>query len=170
MAPEKLQLRKAGIDDAEAIVRLNERSVAVTSPMSHEQCRELLAMSDFSLIVEYAGEVAGFLLAMTEGKNYNNGNYQWFGQRLRNFIYIDRIVIDENIRGAGLGKSLYAKLFNCARDSQLKLIAAEIDIQPANPSSLAFHDRHGFVELATRVLDNGKVVSMRVCSVDAQAS
>ena len=158
-------LRDATIEDSDAIVRLNDLSVAVTSPMDADRYRELLAISDLASVVELEGEVAAFLLTIGEGRPYDNGNYHWFSRRLKSFLYIDRVVVDQARRGAGLGQQLYAHLFEWALDHGVLLLAAEFDIEPLNEASLAFHDRHGFVELGTRVLPNGKVVSMRVKSL-----
>lgn len=158
-------LRDATIEDSDAIVRLNDMSVAVTSPMDSDRYRELLAISDLASVVEFEGEVAAFLLTIREGRPYDNGNYHWFSHRLNSFLYIDRVVVDQAKRGAGLGQQLYAHLFTWAMDHGITLLAAEFDIEPPNKASLAFHERHGFVELGTRVLQNGKVVSMRIKSL-----
>ena len=45
------------------------------------------------------------------------------------------------------------------------IMAAEIDLVPANPGSIAFHRKYGFVELGTRTLDSGKIVSMQVTAL-----
>lgn len=155
-------LRDATLEDSDAIVRLNHMSVAVTSPMDAGRYRELLAISDLSSVVELDGEVAAFLLTIRERRSYDNENYRWFSNRLNNFLYIDRVVVDQARRGSGLGQQLYTHLFTWAANHKISLLAAEFDIEPPNKASLAFHDRHGFVELGTRILKNGKVVSMRV--------
>ncbi|GAB1411181.1 hypothetical protein MASR1M90_23350 [Desulfovibrionales bacterium] len=136
--------------------------------MDADQYRKLLSMSDFAFIAELDGEIAGFLLALREGRPYDNGNYRWFTSHLKNFLYIDRVVVDEAKRGIGLGRSLYAQLFTWSVARQIRQVAAEIDIEPPNPISLTFHDRHGFVELGTRILDNGKRVSMQVKTLESE--
>ena len=87
-------LRDATIEDSDAIVRLNDLSVAVTSPMDADRYRELLAISDLASVVELEGEVAAFLLTIGEGRPYDNGNYHWFSRRLKSFLYIDRVVVE----------------------------------------------------------------------------
>lgn len=162
-------LRAATVEDSDAIVRLNQEAVTFTSAMDSDRFRELLAISDYASVIEIEGEVAAFLLGIGEGRPYDNGNYRWFSERLTDFLYIDRVVVDGACRGVGLGQRLYAHLFDWVMNRQLSHLAAEFDIEPPNLASLAFHDRHGFVELGTRVLDNGKRVSMRVKSLEEVA-
>ena len=57
---------------------------------------------------------------------------------------------------------LYDRLAQAAQRLGDLTMAAEMDLVPANPGSIAFHRNYGFVELGTRTLDNGKVVSMQV--------
>lgn len=114
------------------------------------------------LVAEVDGEIAGFLLGLSEGAAYENGNYEWFSKRYDNFVYIDRVVVDGRFRGVGIGQSLYTHVFEWSRRQRLNHIAAEIDIEPPNTGSLRFHDRLGFEEIDTRQLANGKTVSMRV--------
>lgn len=159
-------LRDATIEDSDDIVRLNQEAVAVTSPMNADRYRELLAMSDYATVIELEGKVVAFLLGIGAGRAYDNGNYRWFSEHLTEFLYIDRVVVDGECRGIGLGQRLYAHLFDWTLNRKLLHLAAEFDIEPPNLASLAFHDRHGFVELGTRVLDSGKLVSMRVKALE----
>lgn len=155
-------LRSATLGDTATIVALNAAVVAVTSPMDDARFHALLAVSSFCTVVERDGAVIGFILAMQNGAAYDNGNFQWFADRLNRFVYIDRIVIGEAARGLGLGRTLYDHLANAARQQGSLTMAAEMDLVPANPGSIAFHARYGFVELGTRTLDSGKIVSMQV--------
>ena len=76
-------------------------------------------------------------------------------------------MIGEAARGHGLGRRLYDDLAQAAVRQGSLLMAAEMDLVPANPGSIAFHRQYGFVELGTRSLDSGKVVSMQVRGIEA---
>jgi len=154
-------LRPATRADVEAIVRLNQDAVKMTSPMSEARCLELLSLSVLTIVAEVDGCVVGFVLTIGEGKPYDNGNYRWFSEKLRDFIYIDRVVIDATQRGAGLGQALYEYVCSWACRNGLTNVAAEIHIDPPNPASLKFHQRYGFVEIGTRTLEDGKRVGMQ---------
>ena len=147
--------------DAAAVVALNATVVAVTSPMDAARHAELLALSAFAEVAEHDGEIVGFILPMAEGTAYNNGNFAWFSERLRRFVYIDRVVVAAATRGQGLGEAFYRRLSIRARDHGALWLAAEIDSDPPNPGSLAFHRRNGFVAVGERRLDSGKAVSMQ---------
>lgn len=164
---DEILLRSAGPGDTAAIVALNAAVVAVTSPMDDARFQALLAVSSFCTVAERGGTVIGFILAMQNGAPYDNGNFQWFADRLNRFVYIDRIVIGEAARGHGLGRRLYDDLAQAAVRQGRLLMAAEMDLVPANPRSIAFHRKYGFVELGTRTLDSGKVVSMQVRGIEA---
>jgi hypothetical protein len=58
------------------------------------------------------------------------------------FLYIDRVVIAPGSRGLGHARRLYEDLAAIAGGRPL---CCEVNLVPANPASLAFHDRLGFV-------------------------
>lgn len=157
-----IHLRDATLADTATIVALNEDVVAVTSPMDDARFHHLFQLSDYCIVAEKEGEVIGFVLAMKAGAAYENGNFDWFGQRLDAFVYIDRIVISEAGRGHGIGGKLYAHVAEAAKATGCTVMAAEMDLEPPNVGSLNFHEKAGFTKLGTRALDSGKIVSMQV--------
>ncbi len=157
-----IALRPATSGDAAAIVALNAAVEAVTSPMDEADFAALLAVSGLCTVVARGDDVLGFILAMEQGAAYANGNFQWFSDRLNRFIYIDRVVIADGARGMGLGGMLYDHLADDAHRKGALVLAAEMDLVPANHGSLHFHGRRGFKQLGTRTLPSGKVVSMQV--------
>ena len=161
-----LNFRNAKSADAEIIANLNEAVVSVTSPMTAEQFLELKALSRYCLVVETSsGEVEGFIIVMTKGEPYDNGNYQWFSERYNDFAYIDRIVLGPSLRNLGVASQLYDLIGDMAIDDGCRVLAAEMDIDPPNPHSLHFHSRYGFEEVGVRDLERGKTVSMQVAPI-----
>ncbi len=69
------------------------------------------------------------------------------------------MVVADAWQGRGLGRALYADLSAQARDAGLPLLACEVNLDPPNPGSMAFHARLGF-EPAGEATDprNGKRV------------
>ncbi len=160
-------LREYTESDAAAVVRLNAESVAVLSPMDDLRFRSLAAMADLLRVADAAGQVVGFLLAFADGREYDSVNYRWFAARFKRFLYIDRVTLDPTYRGAGIGSRFYRLAERYAREAGLAWLVAEVDVVPPNPVSLAFHDRLGFVEVARQTAGGGKIVSLRVKSLDA---
>lgn len=155
-------LRPATIDDGEDIVTLNASSVAVTSPMDNKRFRQLFDLCAITIVADIDEEVVGFLMGFTDDSVYDNGNYRWFAERLKRFVYIDRVVVSESCRSSGVGRAFYSHIQFWAKNADLLSIAAEMDVDPPNTVSLNFHHKAGFVQIGTRMLDSGKVVSTQI--------
>ena len=156
-----MRIRSANPNDASQIAELNEVFVAVTSPMDAQRFLELFDLCSYCLVVDDGERLLGFVMAMRNEVSYDNGNYQWFETRVRNMVYVDRIVLAADARGKGLGNQLYDELTTMARADGCKVMTAEMDIEPPNTHSLHFHSKRGFVEQGQRVLEGGKRVSMQ---------
>ena len=157
-----ISLRDAKPEDIPSIVTLNKEIVAVTSPMDSDRFEELWRLSSHCVVAEKDGAVIGFVLAMQKGAAYENGNYNWFSDRLNNFVYVDRIVVSKEGRGLGVGSRLYHHVAEAAKDDGCLVMSAEMDLVPPNEQSLRFHEKDGFVELGSRELESGKIVSMQI--------
>lgn len=103
---------------------------------------------------------AAFLLAYDERAGAGLGpNYAWFKARYPRFVYIDRVVVDGAGRGRGIASRLYADLFAMAAAAGHALVGCEVNSDPPNPASDAFHARHGFAEVGlAHLADRGKTV------------
>lgn len=152
--------------DEEAILKLNENSVSVLSPMDKTRFMHLKSLSRLILVAEYDKKVVAFLIGFSDNADYDSVNYQWFSARLKSFFYIDRIVVNNKYRSCGIGRTFYSKIYDWASQQGMKWLVAEIDIEPPNEKSLKFHNRQQFVEVAKQTVGNGnKVVSLQVKSI-----
>ena len=99
-----IEIRSAGMKDADYILNLNEVNVEVLSPMDLDRYRYFLNCSDMFQVAEVNGEPAAFLIALREGiADYTSENYIWFSGQYDRFLYVDRIVIDEKFRATESG-------------------------------------------------------------------
>ncbi len=156
-------IREAMPEDYGEILRLNEESVQFLSPMNLDRLRHLKNECELFWVAENQGKIQAFIIAFREGADYDSVNYQWFENHYDKFLYIDRIVVDIGARKAGLGKLIYDAIFIYAGKSAVNQITAEIDIEPANPVSLRFHERYGFHEVGRQEVAGGsKIVSLQV--------
>ena len=120
--------------------------------------REIVGSSDAPLL--------GFVLAMLPLRDYASENYRYFVNRGDSFLYVDRIVVDAEIRGVGLGRLLYGHAFGLARAAGLSEVTCEVNTMPPNPESMAFHARLGFAEVGRQATKNGTVeVALLAASV-----
>jgi len=111
----------------------------------------------------------GFIIAVQPGAAYDSPNFRWFEQRYERFVYVDRIVVAAASRGKGLARAFYQTLFERARLANARHIACEVNVDPPNPASDAFHARMGFVEVGRRLLsDRGKTVRYLMKSLTDQ--
>lgn len=89
-------------------------------------------------------DATAFLIAMAPDAAYDSPNFLWFRARYARFAYVDRVVVAEDARGRGLARALYADLAARARAAGLGRIVCEVNREPPNPGSDAFHAALGF--------------------------
>jgi hypothetical protein len=160
-------IRAARPWDYEDILKLNEESVHFLSVMDLEKLKHLHSQSELHLVAECDGMVAGFLLALREGKDYDSVNYTWFLTRYPKFLYIDRVVVSRSLQNASIGTSFYEEVKRHAKDTGVPIVTAEIDVMPPNPGSLKFHEKFGFEEVGRQAVAGGKKdVSLQVMWIE----
>lgn len=97
-------------------------------------------------------EGAAFLIVLDRDAPYDNDNFRWISARYDRFVYIDRIVVSAGHRGRGLARHLYEHLFDKMRAAGHQRVVCEVNLDPPNPGSDAFHDRLGFEEIGQQHL------------------
>ena len=132
----------------------NTPEVGSLDSMNH--LKKLIELSAYNLLVLSNDEIAGFIICMREDSTYGSENYKFFAQRLKKFLYVDRVAIDERHRRAGLGQAIYENIFTQASNDNLP-IALEVNTQPVNQPSLNFHEKMGFDRIGTKDFDDHSV-------------
>ena len=135
-----------------AVLALNNTHATELSWLDAERLSLLI---DRTFYARRIGNVAAFLLAFDEGADYDSPNFLWFCRRYRHFVYIDRVVVSELTRGRGHARRLYADLIARATAMGHDLIVCEVNSDPPNPASDAFHARLGFTEVGQASIHNG---------------
>lgn len=141
--------------DRNGLLILNNAHARELSLLNEDEIRNLVEMS------YYIGGIAparAMLIAFDQNAPYCNWNFQWFRNRFCGFIYIDRIVVDVNLRGRGAGLRLYEDLFDKARRNEKTSIVCEVNVDPPNPASMSFHRKLGFEKVGEELLPSGKRV------------
>jgi predicted GNAT superfamily acetyltransferase len=162
---EAITIRTMMARDHAQVLALNDYSVAVLSPLDDAALAQLITQSSVHVVVEVAGQVVAFLLAVGPKSTYESINYQWFNRHYSTFLYVDRIVVHHDYRAQRLGQQLYEYLTQWALEQGYPQLCAEIDIQPPNLASLQFHDKWGFVAVSELAHNPNKVVSLQVKSL-----
>jgi predicted GNAT superfamily acetyltransferase len=156
--------------DLDALVAVNDAAYPAVPITPAVELAELIAMCTVAVVVD-DGAASGFLLGMPPGLPYQSENYLFFSARAREqgstFVYVDRIVLAAHLRGQGLGPLLYEAAFAEARRVGATEVLCEVNVEPPNPGSLAFHTRHGFVEVGRQSTKGGaNVVALLAAPVD----
>ena len=137
-------------DDLPRLLALNNAAVPAVNKLDAPALAALAEHSHLAVAVvaDDAPDVAlGFAILFVAGADYESENYRWFSGRSTDFLYVDRIVVADGFRGQGLGQVLYDAIFGAARRELLAEVLCEVNLEPPNPGSLAFHDRLGFTEV-----------------------
>ena len=153
-----MRLRPIAPGDHEDVLALNERNVELLAPLDEARLAYLVGAADTAAVIDVDGSFAGFVITFASGAAYDGENFGWFSRRFDDFCYLDRVVIHEDFRRRGLGSLVYDELESACRQP---LFALEVNVDPPNEASLAFHRARGFAEVGQRD-SHGHVVSLMV--------
>ena len=145
------------LNDVPRLVELNDAASPAVPITSETEMAALLGSAGFTLAARDDGALVGFVIGMHSGTDYASENYRFFNARSSDFLYVDRIVIDGSRRGTGTGRALYEAVFEIARSHGLREVTCEVNLDPPNPESLAFHARLGFARVGEQETKNGSV-------------
>lgn len=149
-------LRPISTADHAEVLSLNERHVELLSPLDQARLLELQSAAHRASVLECDGRFAGFVITFAAGSAYDGENFAWFGERYEDFCYLDRVVVHEDFLRRGLASAAYDELESgCGRP----VFTLEVNVDPPNEPSLAFHRARGYVEVGRRMSD-GHLVAM----------
>lgn len=144
--------------DHAAVLELNAHNVELLAPMDEARMAQLLGWTDRADVIEVEGDVAGFVFTFASGTAYDSANYRWFSENREEFYYLDRIVLAGTHRRLGLGRRVYDELEQVA--AHYGRMVLEVNVEPANEPSLAFHRARGYVDVAELGEPGKRVVLM----------
>lgn len=127
--------------DLAAVLALNTLYAAELSLLSPEELKRLVAVA---FRARRIGAVDAFLIAFDQDADYGSPNFLWFRERYPRFAYVDRIAVAASARGRGLARRLYEDLFAAAAAAGHVVVTCEVNAEPPNPASDAFHAALGF--------------------------
>ena len=154
-------IRDAAQADEAFILALNAASTPAVGEMDASEYREIATQAHRVLVAEAGGVPAGFMILFRPGSAYPSDNFGWFEEQFDSHLYIDRIAVSKAAWGAGVGRALYEEAMRIAAELGEKRLTAEVNEQPPNPESMAFHAKLGFRHLLSRTSPRlGKVVAM----------
>jgi predicted GNAT superfamily acetyltransferase len=151
-------IREMTHSDFDSIVHLNQNALEGVGPLDNESLSLLVKMSDQALVVDDEGDIAGFVITLPPGTEYDSSRYRWFEDKLvDNYVYLDRIVVSDEHRREGVASRLYEEV-----EGELPIA---LEVYETNDVSLAFHESRGFEEVGA-LTDNGTTNLMLVREPD----
>jgi predicted GNAT superfamily acetyltransferase len=144
--------------DLTALTALNNHHARETSLLSEEQFAAMTRMAFYARGFGPASTPAALLIAFDQQAPYENPNFQFFRDRHQRFVYVDRLITASHARRRGLARRLYDDLFLRAVEAGHSVVGCEVNLDPPNPASDAFHAGMGFIEVGRARLENGKTV------------
>lgn len=139
--------------DEAAVLSLNNAHAEELSWLEPEKLRAMIASAFAAPCI---GTLEAFMLAFDQHADYDSPNFLWFRERYRHFVYVDRIAVDPSARGRGHARRLYEELFSAARAAGHDIVVCEVNADPPNPASDAFHAALGFVEVGSAAIHGGR--------------
>jgi len=151
-----MEIRNITPADMPALLALNNAEAERVNALTEEGMKSLLA-SAFAARMTADGQA--FLIAFDHATPPQGPNHAWFTARESYFAYIDRVVVAPAARGRGLARALYDDLARIAQEEFTNLLTCEVNLDPPNPDSMAFHEKLGFTACGEAVdRRNGKRV------------
>ena len=135
-----------------ALLELNNAHAQELSWLEPARLQHLVEQA---FLARRIGELDAFLLAFDQSARYDSPNFLWFRSRYPRFVYVDRIVVAASARGRGHARRLYDDLFRHADKAGHESVVCEVNTQPPNPASDAFHAALGFVEVGSASVYDG---------------
>jgi uncharacterized protein len=149
-------------DDLRVIHTINQAAVPAVGSETLEDLARIADASVITVVADVDGEVAGFALVLAPGVDYGSLNYRWFSKRYTDFVYLDRVAIAPQFARRGIGRAMYDEVERLAAQTcpGATDFLLEVNLEPRNDDSLAFHARLGFVEVGQQVTGKGTLVSL----------
>ena len=154
-------VRNIEIADFARVLEINNANTPGVSELTMSELETDIENCLHALAIDNEhGEVCAFCITFDPNALDAGANHQWFAERYKSFVYLDRIAIDSTHQNLGLGALLYQtveqRMLNSAEHS---LLCCEVNLEPPNPGSLRFHKRIGFTECGVESTAPGYVVT-----------
>lgn len=135
------------------VLALNNAHAAELSWLEPERLAELLGEAFHARRI---GALEAFIMTFDQQARYDSPNFLWFRERYPRFVYVDRVVVAAEARGRGHARRLYEDLFAHARSLGHAVVTCEVNADPPNPASDAFHAALGFREIGAAAIHGGQ--------------
>lgn len=139
------------------MLRLNAENQPAVAAVGAADLPWLLAGAGVHQVaVDAHGRVLGYLLVFSRASTYDDTEMAELRRLIAEpFYYICQVALAREHRGRGIGRAFYGALTEVARAQGARFLCCDVNLDPPNPESLAFHERLGFRRIANGVASNG---------------
>jgi uncharacterized protein len=156
----KIIIRNPKLSDMSEIVAINSSCIPYVDYRDISYFENSINNTNYYFVAECDNKVSGFIIAYDEKQNCDSENYRYFNKIFSDFIYVDRIVVNEKYHGLNIGTQLYKNIGSIS--GNIKRLTCEVNTNPPNKPSILFHQKIGFKEIDECSLSNGKTVAYLV--------
>jgi len=150
-----MQITDVKPSDLGNVLRLNDDSVPHVSRIDMAQMEWFASTAHYFRVVRHEQQLAGFLIGLRAGLPYASPNYRWFSENYTDFGYVDRVAVSATARRMGIASRLYED-FAASLQGEVDVMTCEVNIRPANESSMRYHRQYGFVQVGTQQTEGGE--------------
>ena len=84
---------KTNTIDLPHIHNLNQGALPAVSSITINDMTQFLEMADYFRVIKVKNNIAGFLIALTPGKDYHSPNYKWFEKNTLNSCILIELLL-----------------------------------------------------------------------------
>jgi predicted GNAT superfamily acetyltransferase len=153
-------IREVRPDDLPEILRINVESSPGVTQLTVRGIAGLISEATLAWVAVADRDIAGYLIAFLDSASYGGEEFAWFKQRMQNFVYVDQVALARPYRGRGIGSMLYSELQRWGSRRQCESLSCEVNLDPPNPASMAFHMSYGFIQIGGMHTSDGRHVAL----------
>jgi predicted GNAT superfamily acetyltransferase len=157
---DETQICRAEANDLDAIRALTAEGYPGVSLFEPNELEWAMEHAAGVWVAASNENVIAYLIAFADDAAYDGEEFHWFQVTVNSFLYIDRVAVTANARRGGIGAQLYSFVETFAREHKVANLVCEVNLQPPNPTSRAFHAKQGFQELATLDTRDGRTAAL----------
>lgn len=148
--------------DAAGVLRINSEGYPGVARLDESELHRLWALPNYHLVAEdLNGLLVGYCLAFPWEAAYDGEEFQEF-RRLapKPFLYIDQVAVAKESKSLGVGRMMYDTLEALGRRDRAQALCCEVNNDPPNPGSMAFHQALGFRRVRSLATSDGRKVEL----------